>query len=307
MLSKKWCLFASVPVFTLIPQLAMAQQFPEEEHHHTVSEEALVSSIESYAATAQQTAAIIQQFLILPAIKTRTEMDEAAARQALQLPQSFGAALRYQNIDPKYAEDGDLYGGSLAMMWDTEALTYGVMVPYDNLDFNNLDANRIGVVGFGQFRQEIQQSLGMTYTGYLNYNNTNVSVGSKDDDINNYGGGLAAALTMDRESYVLGASLAYQYNTDDSNVRDDEQHLLKTGLKTGLRFGEMTALSLYGIWTLDFTDYDIDPEDDDYFEVGAELTASLSDTWGLTFGAKDLIGLDYINVQEVYLGSIWKF
>ncbi|MFO7760521.1 MAG: hypothetical protein ACQES8_04765 [Thermodesulfobacteriota bacterium] len=302
MLSKKSCFWLSLPLFVLTPQLLMAEY--EEEYHH---EDSVVTDNQSPASTPQQTANLVQRDLILPAVKTRAAKEKEAARQALKMPQSFGAALRYQNIDPEGSDDGDLYGANLAMMWDNNALTYGVMVPYDNIDFDNFDANRIGLVGFGQFRQQIQQNLGLTYTGYLNYNNTNVSIGSSDDDINNYGGGLAASLNMDLDTYTLGASLAYQYNKDDSNTDDDDQHLLKTGIKGGYRFGQNTAVALFGIWTCDVTDYEDDPDDDDYFEIGAEVSASLSDTWTLNFGAKDLVDKNDLNIQEVYLGSIWKF
>ena len=269
----------------------------------------LILGSQTTSGAGSASATIVFQNVILPPVPTRAEKEKAEAEKALGMPRTFGAAIRYEKIDPENITDGDLYGLNLGMAWDRENLTFGFMLPYERLDFPNFfDADRVGLIGFGQYRQDLNDTTMLTYTAFLDYMNTTIDYETAaDDDLNNYGGGLGAAVSFDYGSYVVSLGGSYQYNKDDSNTEDDAQHLLKFGANTGFRIGDTKVINFFGNWTWDITDYTSALKDDDYFEVGTELTADFTDTWSLSIGAKQLLDLQTLDSYQFYLGSIWKF
>src|SRR5688572_30516066 len=65
--------------------------------------------------------------------------------------------------------DGDVFSAYFKMAWDSGKFSYGALVPYDNFNIESFDANRIGMMLFGNYSLPLneQLSLGLTL-GRLN-------------------------------------------------------------------------------------------------------------------------------------------
>ncbi|MEA3466409.1 MAG: hypothetical protein U9R29_10460 [Thermodesulfobacteriota bacterium] len=264
----------------------------------------------AYTSPAGVTSRLVMQNLVIPAAKTRAAKKKEDAQKALNMPRTFGAALSWEDVDfDNSGENGDLYGATIGMAWDNENISYGFMLPYDYLDFDSFDAHRIGLLGFGQYNLELSDSLSTSFTGHLNYTYTDLDLDNGgSDDVNMFGGGLSAAITLDKDLYILSTGVTYLYNTDDTDFDNDEQHLIKWGVNAGVRNGDNGVFNVFAVWNSDITDYDNDPDvDEDYYEVGMEGSFTLSDTFGMTIGYKKVIELDDFDADQVYLGSTWKF
>lgn len=282
---------------------ALADPDPSDPHYDPCEDQ-----MDHYIAPSTRTTETVFNTLVLPTPKTKKQKAQEEAKQALKLPASIGAALKYEEVRPDGSDNGDIYGVTMGMAWDTDTVTYGVLLPYENFDFDGFDADQLGLVGYGQYTQDINDQTYMTYTANINYVFTDVDFdGGGNDDINTYGLGLSSSVTFDLDDFVHTLGLSYQYNIDDSNTSDDDQHLLRAGVNLGARIMDTMVASVFLTWTWDVTSYDVDLDDDDYFELGAEFQANLSDTWALNFGVKELIDLNNVDATEIYLGSIWKF
>lgn len=263
----------------------------------------------AYTSPAGVTSRLVMQNLVIPAAKTRAEKAKEDAQKTLKKARTLGAAAAWEDV--KFSdgvETGDIYGANIGMAWDNENISYGFMLPYDYLDFDNFDANRIGLIGFGQYKLSLSGELSAAFTGHLNYTYTDMDfAGIGHESVNVYGGGLSASATYDSDMFVVSAGASYLYNTDDTDAKDDEQHLLKFGFNTGVRNGDDGVFNVFAVWNIDVTNYENDPQDDDYFEVGMEGSYTFSDTFGLTLGYKKVIELQDFDADQIYLGSSWKF
>ncbi len=264
----------------------------------------------AYTSPAGVTSRLVMQNLVMPSAKTRADQQKEDARKAMSMVRTFGASAYWENVDfENSGEEGDLYGANVGMAWDNDNMSYGFMLPYDYLDFDSFDAHRIGLIGFGQYHMELSEELSASFTGHLNYTYSDLDFDSSgSDDVNMYGGGLSAAITLDKDLFVISSGVSYLYNTDDTDMDNDEQHLVKWGVNAGVRNGDNGVFNVFAIWNSDITDYDNDPDvDEDYFEVGMEGAFNMSDTFGLTVGYKKVIELQDFDADQIYLGSTWKF
>jgi hypothetical protein len=263
----------------------------------------------AYTSAAGVTSRMVFQNLVLPTVKTRAEKKKEEVQKAMKTARTFGAALSWEDVDfDNSGENGDLYGANLGMAWDNDNISYGFMLPYDYLDFDSFDANRIGLIGFGQYHLNISDVLSASFTGHLNYTYTDLDFDNGgSEDVNMYGGGLSASLTYDKDLFAVSAGASYLYNTDDTDMDEDEQHLVKFGVNAGVRNGDNGVFNVFAVYNLDITDYDNDPKDDDYYEVGMEGSFTLSETFGMTLGYKKVIELEDFDADQIYIGSTWKF
>lgn len=260
----------------------------------------------AYTSSAGSISRLVFQQIVLPSAQTNAEK-EAAKRG--KLPGSFGASAYWEGYDFEDAgEEGDIYGLNVGAAIDYDGLTYGVMLPYDYIDFDSFDGYRVGLVGFTKYTASIDSEWAASFSGHLNYCYTDLDFDfAGSEDLSTYGGGVGAAITYDQDVYFFSFGSSYFYNTDDSDAKEDKQHLIKTGINTGVRTNDTSVISVFAVWNVDITDYDNDPEDDDYFEVGFEGALNLSDTFGINLGYKKVVDLDDFDADQVYLGSIWKF
>ena len=270
----------------------------------------------AYVGAAGKTTRLVFKQLVLPVAKTRSEKvaEEAqakteAAQVDTKMPQTVAATVRYEKADfEKFDNDGDIYGLNLGYAVDIDNMTFGVLIPYDHLDFDFFDGDRLGAILYGQYHHDLNDQTSMAVTVNANYMYTDLDIDNfGSEDVNTYGGGISGSFTYDGDVFVPSFGISYQYNKDDSDVKDDDQHLIKAGTNLGFRVKDNMVFNCFGVWNIDVTSYDNDPDDDDYFEVGLELNAYLSETWSLSGGYKKVIDLDDFDSDQVYLGAVWKF
>jgi hypothetical protein len=75
------------------------------------------------------------------------------------------------------------------------------------------------------------------------------------EDVNTFGGAVGMSLTIDKDIFVIGVAVSYQYNADNINSPNDHQHLIKIGGNVGVRIGKiaLSICSAPGIMTLQIT------------------------------------------------------
>lgn len=263
----------------------------------------------AYVGASGKTTRLVFNQLVLPSAKTRSQKAAEAAQAVTKMPQTVAATVRYEKADFEESDNnGDIYGFNLGYAVDVDNMTFGVMIPYDHLDFDLFDADRVGAILYGQYSQDINEQTTMALTVNTNYMYTDLDIDNfGSEDVNTFGGGISGSFTYDGDMFVPSFGVSYQYNQDDTDVKDDDQHLIKVGTNMGFRVKENMVFNCFGVWNIDVTDYDNEPDDDDYFEVGLELNAYLSETWSLSGGYKKVISLDDFDSDQVYLGAVWKF
>ena len=253
--------------------------------------------------------------IVLPSIETKVgqESREAEEReQRLRRSRLFGGQIRYERVDLSNQTgrdlDGDIYSTNLKMLWEIEDFSFGFLIPYDFMDLDSLNVHRIGTVAFGQYDLDLRDDLTLGFTVNGNYLHTAIDT-SDIDDVNTFGGGVSASLTLDRDLFVFGGAVSYQFHADDSDRDNNKQHLLKIGTLAGLRLGDRAAVTLFSTLNYDATDYTntLREVDDTYFDLGFEVAWSLSSTWHLTGGYKKVLGLEDFDSDMVFLGTLLRF
>lgn len=266
-------------------------------------------SIASPESAAGATSRLVFDHLVLPKALPKSEMQRIADQKKQGKVRVFGARIYGEQVDINDGdEEGDIYGVNLGLAMDVDNVTAGIIVPYDKLDFDSFEADRVGAILFGQYHIEMSEALMASLTANVNYMYTDLDFdGGGGDSLNTVGGGLSAGLQYLQESYELGLGVSYQYNEDDVDVDDDHQHLIKAGANLGVYLAPQHVVNVFGIYNNDVTDYDFDLEDDDYFDVGLEYRGDLTGTWSLQAGYKKILDLDDYDSDMIYIGSTWLF
>lgn len=269
----------------------------------------LVSAGSVAAPTSASTASanLVFNELVVPTVETKqTQQRQQEQRDKREL-RAIGTAIRGEWIDIA-GENGDVYGFNLGGAYDFDDYTIGVIVPYDHLSFDSFDANRLGMVLFGQYHQALSDKLAMSLTANLNYMFTDYDYKNKSDDsLNTVGIGMSAGFSYVQEKYEAGAGISWQYNKDDVNHVDDEQHLIKMGGNLGVHVSDNMVINTFATWNYDVTDYVYNYGDDNYLEAGLEYRADVSDTWTMNVGYRKVLELDNYESDMLYLGSVWQF
>lgn len=248
------------------------------------------------------------QHVVMPTVQPRAETEAAKeevkeeAEGRTDYPRVIAGYARYETAGPD-DDKTDIVGVSVGLAWDVDNISYGFVVPYDNVGLDSGEINRIGVIGFIQYSMPLAEDFNMGLTANLNWmfadTETNVTI---------LGGGPSFSLTYTGgETLEPSVVVSYQYSTDDTDSEFDYQHLIKTGANIGIRAGENAALNIFGIWNYDASDYMDDSDNRDSFDAGAELQYYLSDTWSLNLGYKAVLGIDNYESNTVYLGTLIRF
>jgi hypothetical protein len=266
-----------------------------------------VGSVSSPNSPSQVTSRLVFDNLVLPSVKTATELRLENEQKAKGGVRTFGAVLRGEFVKAN-DNNGAIYGFNLGLAYDRDKYTFGVMVPYDRIDIGSLEGNRAGMIAFGQYHLTPLKDWEVSLSGNINYMFTQLDYGSgSDDNLHTYGAGASAALRYMKERYELGSGVSYQYNRSDNITTDNDQHLLKLGLNGGYRITPDNVLSAHASWTCDVTSYTYKPDNDNYFEVGTEYRTNLSDTWSLSLGYKKVLGMSNYRSDLVYIGTLTQF
>jgi hypothetical protein len=264
-------------------------------------------------SSAGTTSSTIFNQVALPKMETKSERErrqEALAQRVPRLPRTFGGMFRYEQVDfenDTSGLDGDIYVTNFQMAWDIENFSVGFLFPYEYLDLKSVNANQIGTVLYGEYNLRFSPiyTMGLIVNGNYMHSFMDQSI----DDVNTFGGGISASLTMNRDLFIIGGAVSYQYNTDDTSLPNDHQHLVKIGANLGIYLGQNGVVNLFGMWNYDVTDYQqpVSNSDDNYFDLGIEVSWSVSPTWKLGGGYKRILGLKDFESNQFFIGSLLRF
>ncbi|MBF0225152.1 MAG: hypothetical protein HQK76_06825 [Desulfobacterales bacterium] len=210
--------------------------------------------------------------------------------------------LHYESVTIMDNTDGSIPGILLGFNWNTENLSLGVLIPYDILDFDTFDAQRTGVVAFGQYNRPIYDNLKLGIT--LNSNFITL-IPNDGDGSNTFGGGISGSLLWEGRRFAPSAAISYQYNKDDSDLENNYQSLMKFGTNFGILITDNSFINVFGILSYNVSKYDI--PDDMFFDVGLETSYNLTESFNLSGGYKKIVGFDDFKSDMFFLGASLKF
>lgn len=266
-----------------------------------------LGSLSNPNSPSQVTSRLVFENLVMPSVKTATELRMESQKKANGEVRTFGAMLRGEFLKSNDSS-GTVYGLNLGLAYDKDKYTFGVMIPYDRLNIGELEGNRAGLVAFGQYHLQPMSNWEVSLTGNMNYLFTQLnSIGGSSDNLHTYGGGFSTSLRYMKEQYEIGSGISYQYNRSDNVSTDNSQHLLKLGLNGGYRITPDNVLSAFSSLTCDVTSYTSKPDDVNYYEVGTEYRTNLSDTWSFSLGYKKVLGMTNYRSDLVYIGTMAQF
>jgi hypothetical protein len=262
----------------------------------------------SYIAPAASTARFIFTELVIPKPLPLIQVKKADLDTAMKKSRSIGGAGRAQILRFDDAENGELYGLNIGLIFDEDDKTYGFMYAFDFMNFDSVQVSRNNFIGFIQKHIPLSDVLESTLTGHVNYAYSYADFENGDyRGINMGGAGLSGALTYDRERYLASLGLSYSYNRDDTNAVNDDQHLIKLGTILGIRQGEHIVYDVSFVYNLDLTDYEDSSGTNDYFELGTSLRYDFTEYWSCTVGYKKVLGISGFDSDEYILGATWRF
>lgn len=251
-----------------------------------------------------------------PGIVTNTVITNlvlpAAQPKAVKRPKLFGAVLKYEDVTFKGSGTdvtGSVYGTVIGLSADNDKFTYGIMVPYDYMKFNNStvhNVNQIGSIIYGKYRVLDNENYALALSANGNYMYSDINFANGSDRINTLGAGVGATFTLHAgETVIPSIGLTYQYNHDDTDIK--EYHFLKTGLNVGFLPSEKVAINVFTIYNIDASTYPRGLTKDNYFDIGAEFSYLISDAFNLTLGFKSVAGLKNYASNMYYFGALIQF
>ena len=204
--------------------------------------------------------------------------------------------------------EGDIFSALAHLHWDVQDYSLGVLLPFDTMDLDDLDVQRFGLIGFGQYRFPVTTRALLTSTLNANYSYAAVDAPNQND-LNIFGGGFSVALNVDQDRFVVGGAVSYQFHADDSDRENDTQHLIKAGAQAGLRVVEQAAITFSGTVNYDLTDYQdtVRDVDDLTFDLGITLAWSPAARWTLSGGYVKAFEYDDFDSDKFFLGVSWRF
>ena len=239
------------------------------------------------------------------------ESSETELPQPLR-PRVLSGQIGYERVELDMVSipdiEGDIFSTQAHLLWDVQDYSLGVLMPFDIMDLDDLDVQRFGLIGFGQYRFLLNRRTLLTSTANANYSYAAIDAPNQSD-LNIFGGGLSVSVSVDQDQFVVGGAVSYQFHADDSDRENDTQHLLKIGAQAGLRVKEKAAITLSGTVNYDLTDYQDTVRDVDEltFDLRLELAWSLDARWTLTGGYAKGLGYDDFDSDRVFVGASWRF
>lgn len=255
----------------------------------------------SPSSAPQKTASVVMRNVILPPVQTQ----QAKRQESGPGARFIGGDVRMEWVSTDdAAKDGNIPGVTLGMAFDTEDFSWGFLIPYDHMDMDLYNADRVGAILFGQYGMPVGEMGEAAMTVYGDYMYFDPD---KGENINYYGGGVGFSYTMDRGIWVPGIAIGYQFTADDSDISQDKQHLVKLGANVGIRTGDRAVVNLFGFYNNDMTSDVPQGFDNTFYDAGAEVGYSITDTWGLNFGYKKVFGITNYDSDMVYLGTVSRW
>lgn len=271
----------------------------------------------SYSNTVGATGTVVNTItsnVVMPSVVPliTQEKDKAVMQSGLRV-RTLGAMLKYENAEFRTGSmpEADIYGGMVGFAMDTERFTFGVIAPYNYMDFRRSDIkdiNQLGGVAFAQYRMPIKDRYELSFHATLDYIWEGINRKVNDDDTNTVGGSVGMSLkTRCTEMLEPSVMVLYHYGHDDGEIGD--HHLIRTGMNLAIYPNKTFAMNVYGLANFDETDYPKSTTitDDLYWDAGVEMSYQATETFNFTAGYKKVLGMEKFDSDMVYIGTLWKF
>jgi hypothetical protein len=218
----------------------------------------------------------------------------------LEMPQQrvrFGAG--FESFDFGGSE-GDIWTFDAAYERTLSPTGWGVLVPSQLWDVEELnDLVQIGIAPhvFTYINETIR--LG----GFVDLDTTNSDIAGIGDDISYGIGGSASALFKPSDIITIAPVALVEYYWTGQDAQDDSA-IVQAGVQFALRPGEHFGFDLYGYFTYDSENNDLD---DSFWEFGASLTFTISEGWGLTVGYEAVSAAEELETDRFYVNAQYDF
>ncbi|MBN1516541.1 hypothetical protein JXA32_08220 [Candidatus Sumerlaeota bacterium] len=209
------------------------------------------------------------------------------------------AAARYTRFDA-HGVDGNIYGITLGYERETDNSRYGIIIPYDRIDYDGTaaDADSFTFVPYYQYipmRDPVKVATGP----YLIYNYTFIH---DMDNASFRGVGVNASVEKFFNAFWVRGAVAGEFLDSDVNrVEDDCVFRLRTGGIIGVPLSDKTEVRGYVMHTL--ADAPFLGGDDNFFTLGTELSQQLSDGFSLAIGFLTPAGHRHLTSYTGYIGG----
>jgi len=243
--------------------------------------------------------------------KSEKAKEEKAKEKNMRTMQFFMADLKYERAKQGGNDDGNIVGFTAGVSYDlSKNISLGVVLPYDYIDFNSYQAHRTGLIGYVKHTLKLAHNFELSNTLNTNYIFTSMTPTNSNQSIDRHtgGGGFSTRLSYDSKgAFVPAAIFSIQHNQDDSATELDNQTLVKLGSSLSYRIGDNAVIQVSGAWNKNITEYSVNPVDDDFFDIGGEVSWKISEEWQLKGGYKTMQGLKNYQSNSFYIGSTVAF
>ena len=217
------------------------------------------------------------------------------------------------------------------------AIYFGAMGLYEELDFKSFVQNRAGVMPYGKWTVPVNSRVGFNLVGMVYYCDSSVDSRLSARQFTGYssrGAGVSAALHFDaREVFravsveqggvgniqpVGSVALSYQHQSDDAErqvvyqqrVVDEvgAQRVLRLSGNIGTRLRERSIVMIAGEYVSDQSDYggSLQSAGDHYSTLGGTVARLFARSWRLTGGVTRVFGHDvavsswHLNIENTF-------
>jgi len=209
----------------------------------------------------------------------------------------FGAG--YENFDFGVL-DGDAWTFDAGYERTLSPTGWGLLVPAQIWDISGLDnLLQLGLAPYAFTYVNETIRVG----GFVELDFTNSDIASIGDDTSYGIGGSASALFKPSEIVTIApVGLVEYYWTGQPG--QDNSAILQAGVQVGVAPGEHFDFDLYGYFTYDAQNDDLDGT---FWEYGASVTFTITEGWGVTVGYEAVSGADEFDVDRFTIDAQYDF
>jgi hypothetical protein len=140
-------------------------------------------------------------------------------------------------------------------------------------------------------------------SGFVEVDLTNSDIaGIGDETSYAVGGTVSATLTVSEMLTIAPVGIFEQYWAGQDG--QDDSTIFQVGSDVAIDLGEQFDIAIYGYYTFDSQNDDID---DSFFEYGASLTFMIAESWGVTVGYEGTSGAEEFEADRVYVDAQYDF
>ena len=186
------------------------------------------------------------------------------------------------------------------------SFTVGAMIPLDYISFPGTSAERLGVVGFGQYNWHPagDDAWNVKPTVLASYIYT---AGNSAASFGTYGVGTGLSATYDTGGSFIPAIETFVSYNKDTVTGGTYQTLFAAGPRLGFRPSDNWVLEAGFLWNKDLSAYIPSGTKTDYFDLNADAAYRISGAFSLNVGYRKTLGISQFQSDEIDIGARFRF